>query len=91
MPFPSEKKPYTRLVSILWEILFVALLVLAGTILGLLFVYHAGTPDVTNIREYQFHLPTIIYDHTGTVELYRLYDEENRVIVSHDALSLIHI
>jgi len=86
MPFPSEKKPYTRLVSILWEILFVALLVLAGTILGLLFVYHAGTPDVTNIREYQFHLPTIIYDHTGTVELYRLYDEENRVIVSHDAI-----
>ncbi len=75
-----------RLLSLFWEIFFLSGLILLGTIIGLFLVYLSGTPNIDRIREYPFHLPTIIYDRTGETELYRLYGEENRVIVDHDAI-----
>ncbi len=68
------------------EIIFVGCLIVLGTIIGLFAIYRLATPNIDHIREYQWKLPSIIYDQTGQVELYRLYDEENRVVVGHDAI-----
>ncbi|MBP7061043.1 MAG: penicillin-binding protein, partial [Candidatus Moranbacteria bacterium] len=80
--FPYRK----RLFAILWETLFVLGLILLGSVIGLFLIYRYSTPNIDHIREYQWKLPSIIYDRTGTVELYRLYDEENRIVVTHDAI-----
>ena len=42
------------------------------------------TPDVSNIGSYPFEQTSILYDRTGKYELYRLYGEENRFLVSHE-------
>lgn len=68
------------------ETLFFSVLLLLGTTIGLFAIYQYGVPSIKHIREYPFHLPTILYDRTGTQELYRLYGEENRVIIPHDAI-----
>lgn len=68
------------------EVVFVLGLVILGTIIGLFLIYRYATPSIDHIREYQWKLPSILYDRTGEVELYRLYDEENRIVVTHDAI-----
>lgn len=73
LSFSFLKKISHRL---LWEGLFLALLILIGALIGLVSVYHYATPSIENIQEFPFHLPTILYDRTGTTELYRLYDEK---------------
>lgn len=73
----------TLFVSLSREVLFLLLLLLLGTVAGLFAVYQYGTPSISSIHDYPFHLPTILYDRTGDTELYRLYGEENRVIISH--------
>ncbi len=83
MTIDSVKKP---LFSIFLEILFVGTLIVSGIAIGSLAVYFFGIPSIENIRSYPWKLPTHIYDRTGTVELYRLYDEENRILLSHDAI-----
>lgn len=83
LTLPTFKK-FTA--SLLWEGLFLAVLILIGSVLGLLAVYHTATPNIDAVKQYPFHLPTIIYDRMGITELYRLYDEENRIIIDHDAI-----
>ncbi len=65
------------------EIFFITSLIIIGLGLGLLAIYFFGTPEVSGIKNYPFKLTTILYDHSGEHELYRLYDEENRIIVGH--------
>lgn len=81
MTIDSVKKP---IISIFLEVLFVGTLIVSGIAIGSLAIYLFGIPSIENIRSYPWKLPTHIYDRTGTVELYRLYDEENRILVSHE-------
>ncbi len=81
---PAPRSRFTS--RIFKEGLFLAFLVLLGIIIGLTAIYRYDTPSIEHIREYPFHLPTILYDRSGATELYRLYEEENRVIVDHDAI-----
>lgn len=71
---------------LLREGVFFGCLVILGIVIGLVATYFFLTPNVEHIREYRFNLPSIIYDQSGKTELYRLYDEENRVIISHEAI-----
>ncbi len=82
----SHFKFKSPLLTILSEVVFFALLAILGIIIGLFLIYRYGTPDISQIRNFPFHLPTILYDRTGQTELYRLYDEENRILVDHDAI-----
>lgn len=50
-------------------------------------IYFFGTPGIANIAGYPLRQASILYDRTGTIELYRFYDEENRIIVPHSAIS----
>ena len=68
---------------LVWEIIWIAGLSIGGIILGILSVYFFGTRSSINITDYPLKQPSILYDRTGTHELYRLYDEENRVIIGH--------
>lgn len=70
--------------SLKWEILWILNLVVLGVILGILAIYFFGTPSVKNIADYPLKQSTIFYDRTGIKELYRLYDEENRIVIGHD-------
>jgi len=83
MPSSSRKRFFF---SLLWETVFLMGLILIGTIIGLVTIYLYGTPNIEHLRNYSFRLPTILYDQTGKTELYRLYGEENRVVVDHDAI-----
>ena len=65
------------------EVLWITSLFIMGLGLGLLAIYFLGTPDVTGIKNYPFKLTTILYDRSGEHELYRLYDEENRILIEH--------
>lgn len=85
MPKTSSSRPFL-LHTLLWESLFLLGLTLLGTLIGLVAIYFYGTPSINRIFDYPFRLPTILYDRTGNVELYRLYGEENRVVVTHDAI-----
>jgi len=60
--------------------------IIFGIILGSIAVYFFSTPSVEKINNFPFHLTSILYDRTGTVELYRLYDEENRIEVPHNEI-----
>lgn len=82
MTAATLKKSFSRL---LLEGLFITLLIGSGVALGLFAIYFFGIPSITHIREYPWKLPSIIYDRTGEIELYRLYDEENRTLVDHEA------
>jgi len=68
------------------ELIWFFAVITFGIILGSIAVYFFATPSVDKVNEFPFHLTTIIYDNTGTQELYRLYDEENRIVVNHDAI-----
>lgn len=83
LPGFKLKNPILTLLS---EAIFFMGLIILGTIIGLFLTYRYATPSIDHIREYQWKLPSILYDRTGEVELYRLYDEENRIVVSHDAI-----
>ena len=82
----SAFKLKNPILTILYEIVFFSCLVILGTIIGLFLVYRYATPNIDQILTYRFNLPSIIYDRSGTVELYRLYDEENRIVIEHDAI-----
>ncbi len=86
MYFFSRYKLKNPLLTLFSEIIFFSCLVVLGIIIGLFLIYYYATPSIDHIRNYQWKLPSILYDRTGTVELYRLYDEENRIVISHDAI-----
>ena len=54
-----------------------------GILLGGCAIFFYGLPSIDSIRELPHDRTSIIYDRTGTQELYRLYDEENRIILTH--------
>lgn len=70
--------------SLQWEVLWISSLIILGTGLGILAIYFFGTQSVADIAEYPLKQSTILYDRTGAQELYRLYDEENRIVIRHD-------
>lgn len=62
------------------------LLACFGIFLGGIAIYLHGLPSIDTIRELPKNRTTILYDRTGTEELYRLYGEENRVMLQHDEI-----
>lgn len=72
--------------SFLYEILWIFSLLGGGVFFGILSIYFFGTQSVQEIRNFPFPQSTRLFDRTGEVELYRLFDEENRIVVSHDAI-----
>ncbi|MDP2838199.1 MAG: PBP1A family penicillin-binding protein [Candidatus Moranbacteria bacterium] len=83
MTVATLKKSFTTLFL---ESIHIAILVGSGIIFGLFAIYLFGIPSIDHIRSYPWKLPSVIYDRTGQVELYRLYDEENRTLIPHDAI-----
>lgn len=71
---------------LLREILWITFLTVLGTSIGILAIYFFGTPSVQEIAHFPLHQSTRFFDRTGTTELYRLYDEENRLVIAHDAI-----
>ena len=69
--------------SLRWEIAWITSLVILGIGLGILAIYFFGTPSVADIADFPLKESTVFYDRTGTRELYRLYDEENRIVIKH--------
>ncbi|NCQ06264.1 MAG: PBP1A family penicillin-binding protein [Candidatus Moranbacteria bacterium] len=72
--------------SLIREILWIVSLITLGSIFGILAIYFFGTPSISTIDQFPFHQSTRFFDRTGTVELYRLYDEENRLVIGHNEI-----
>ncbi|MGK2848952.1 MAG: transglycosylase domain-containing protein [Minisyncoccota bacterium] len=69
--------------SLKYEILWVFSLITLGVGLGVMAIYIFGTPDVTNIKNFPLAQSTRLYDRSGTQELYRVFGEENRLVLTH--------
>jgi 1A family penicillin-binding protein len=65
------------------EIAWISSLVVLGVVLGILAIYFFGTSSVADITDYPLKQSSRLYDRTGTEELYRLYGEENRIVLRH--------
>lgn len=76
----------TFLFRLLKESSWLFSMLILGTLLGGGAIFFSGLPSLEHIRELPRHQTSIIYDRTGTTELYRLYGEENRVVIGHDAI-----
>lgn len=76
-------RPFSAIVKLAKELFFVVILLSFGTIAGLSLVYFFGTATIGEPSSYPEHETTFLYDRTGEHILYRLYDEENRTILSH--------
>ncbi|MFZ2187682.1 MAG: PBP1A family penicillin-binding protein [Candidatus Moraniibacteriota bacterium] len=61
-------------------------LVILGIGFGILAIYFFGTPSIADIAHFPLKQTTLFYDRTGEHELYRLYDEENRIVIPHDKI-----
>lgn len=72
--------------SLKWEIIWVVSLSITGVFFGILAIYFFGTQNIKNITNLPLEQTTILYDRTGTHELYRLYGEENRIVIQHDEI-----
>lgn len=72
--------------SLKWEITWIVSLIILGTFFGILAIYFFGIPSIARITDFPLKQSTIFYDRTGTNELYRLYDEENRIVIKHDEI-----
>jgi len=70
--------------SLGWEITWIVSLSISGVFFGILAIYFFGTQSIKNITNLPLKQTTIFYDRTGTHELYRLYGEENRIVIRHD-------
>lgn len=68
----------------LGEFSWLLALIGSGVFLGGIAIYFRGLPSLDYIRDLPHDRTTILYDRTGTQELYRLYGEENRIVLKHD-------
>lgn len=68
------------------EFSWLLILVGLGVLLGSTAIYFRGLPKIDAIRDLPHDRTTILYDRTGSQELYRLYEEENRIILQHDQI-----
>ncbi len=74
---------FSAVVKFAKEVFFIGTLLSLGTLAGLSLVYFFGTADIESPDSYPEHETTFLLDRTGEHILYRLYDEENRRILSH--------
>ena len=74
------------LLRILKESGWLASLLIIGTLLGGSAIFLVGLPSLDHIRDLPRDRTSILYDRTGTQELYRLYGEENRIILPHEKI-----
>ncbi len=72
--------------SLFREILWFSGLFVLGVAFGIASIYLWGTPSVEGVASFPFKQSSVLYDRTGSIELYRLYGEENRTVVGHDAI-----
>ncbi len=72
--------------TLIRETLWVISLIFLGGVLGILAIYFFGTPSIDTLSHFPLHQSTRFFDRTGTTELYRLYDEENRIVISHNEI-----
>lgn len=68
------------------EIAWAFSLIVFGIVFGILAIYFFGTPSIENIKNFPHKQSTLFYDRTGKTELYRLFDEENRIVITHDEI-----
>jgi len=83
------RKSYSRNKKV-WKVLKILLasfLFCFFAILSLFIYYAKDLPRPEDFRERALILPTEIYDRTGEVLLYQLFDEEKRIIVPLDQVS----
>lgn len=71
------------LLRILKESGWLASLLIIGILLGGSAIFFIGLPSLDHIRDLPHDRTSILYDRTGTQELYRLYAEENRIVLPH--------
>ena len=71
------------LIRILKESGWLASLLIIGILLGGSAIFFIGLPSLDHIRDLPHDRTSILYDRTGTQELYRLYAEENRIVLPH--------
>lgn len=85
-PSPSVTLAFLKKLFSLKEILWLFSLVSSGVILGGLAIYFLATPSVATIADFPHKETSILYDRTGTHELYRFFEEENRIVITHDEI-----
>lgn len=57
-----------------------------GLVVGGLAIYFFDAPNTLDLGRHPLKETSVIYDRTGTTVLYRIHGEENRTVVSHDAI-----
>jgi len=68
---------------IIKESSWLASILILGIVLGASAIFWVGLPSVEHIRDLPHNRTSILFDRTGTQELYRLYGEENRIVLTH--------
>lgn len=63
-----------------------AVISLGGVVLAFLSLYVFVAPPAADLSDRPIAQTSIIYDRTGTHELYRIHGEENRRVVSHEEI-----
>ena len=71
---------------IVFEFVYLVVLIVVGAGIAFVALYRNVTPDAESILDIPLAETSYIYDRTGEVELYRLYGEENRVVLSRDEI-----
>ncbi len=77
------KQVFTLLLRFISECIYFIFLVFLGGALGFFLLYVSEKRDVSRLLEYPMAETSVIYDRTGTVPLYELYGEENRIVIGH--------
>jgi penicillin-binding protein 1C len=80
------KRVAKGVMRIVLEFVYILLLVVVGTAIAFVGLYRYKTPEASTILDVPLAETSYIYDRTGEVELYRLYGEENRIVLSHDEI-----
>jgi penicillin-binding protein 1C len=79
--------PFSRIFQrILKESSWLALLLVLGVSLGGGAIFWLGLPSLEHIRELPRERTSILYDQSGQEELYRLYGEENRIVLTPEQI-----
>lgn len=68
------------------EMLYVSLLVFLGISIGLFSLYVTNADDISDLLQRPLSETSVLLDRTGTTPLYELHGEENRTVISHDAI-----
>ncbi|MBP6889712.1 MAG: transglycosylase domain-containing protein [Candidatus Moranbacteria bacterium] len=80
---PSFSAIFLRVIK---ESSWLASLLILGILLGGSAIFWIGLPSLEHIRDLPRDRTSILFDRTGTQELYRLYGEENRIVLTHEEI-----